>query len=258
MTMTQTETQAFKLKPRRAAPKTGMPTDGFWIIAGLWKSGKTVLAASAPDSVVLELEKGGADRVDGWVQEIPDMSTFRQAFVAAVKEPKVKIIVIDTLDEVLGHLEDEIAQKYGLESMSERKEGVSGFETWGDLNKKVSELVAGFKNCGKLVVALAHFKEPRLNSEGKLVVTNAINAPGKIGSYLCSHADAIGVCSKEKIGSKMQYKVSFEGGGPLGAFGSRVSELENKTIILPDRNQWSAIEAIFKTPSNGKNDIGGK
>ena len=251
--------QAYTLAPRRPAPKVGMPKDGFWLLSGLAKQGKTTLSASIPDAVILELEKGGADYVNGWVQEIPDLATLRLAFVAAVKDPKVKAIVVDTLDVVLDWLADEVAEKYGLDSMTEKKEGVNGFEVWDALTRKVSILISSFKHCDKLVVALAHFKEPKLNKDGRLVITSAINAPtGKIGSYICSHADAIGICSKEKVGSKMQYKISFEGGGPIGAFGSRVPDLENKTITLPDTNQWAAIEALFKVPANGKTDKGGK
>jgi len=254
MPTTEMPANTFMLASRRKVLKKGMPNDGFWLISGLAKHGKTTLASSIPGSVLLELEKGGADYVEGWIQEIHNLATFRQAFVAACKEPQVKTIVVDTLDMLLAWLSDEVAEKYGLESMSEKKEGVSGYELWDVLTRKVADVISGFKYCGKLVVALAHFKEPKLNKDNKLVVTAAIDAPsGKIGNHICAHADAIGVCSKERVGSKMQYKISFEGGGPIGTFGSRIPDLENKTIILPEKNQWSAIEAIFKPQSAAAN-----
>lgn len=259
MTETQTqeapaETQTapkFKLAPPRGVLKKGVPTDGVWLVAGLPKNGKTTLAASIAGGVVLEMEKGGADRVPGWVQEIPDMNTFRQAFVAACQDQNVKAIVVDTLDVIIDNLQAEVAAKFGLETMSERKEGVNGFAVWDFLHEKVAAMVKAFKECGKLVVLLAHFKEPRLDSEGKLVITNSINAPGKIGGYICSHADVIGICSKKRVGDKTQYVIKFHGEGIIGAFGSRIPELEDKTIVLPKASQWAAIEAAFK-PENGK------
>ena len=253
---TQPQTEAmsdFKLAPPRTAVKKGMPSEGLWLFAGLPKSGKTTLASSIPNSVILELERGGADRVSGWVQEIPNLDTFRKALVASIKEPQVKTIVIDTLDVLMDWVEDDIAAKHGLATMSERKEGVNGFEVWGELRTRTTNLVAMLKGCGKLVILLAHYKDPKLDADGKVVITQAINAPGKIGSYICGQADAIGNCFKRPMGSSTQYVISFQGGHGLGTFGSRIQELEDKLIVLPKSNPWSAIEAVF-TGANDKQE----
>src|SRR3990172_7809116 len=120
--------QKFTLAPPRLKPKTGVPTDGVWIIVGLPKGGKTTLAASIPGCVLLELERGGADRIDGWVQEIPDLATLRIAMQAAVDDPAVRAIAIDSVDVFNDWSEAEVCATFGLETMSERKEGVNGFD----------------------------------------------------------------------------------------------------------------------------------
>jgi hypothetical protein len=232
----------FKLAPPRGKLKTGMPTDGLWILAGLPKAGKTSLSASIPNAILLELERGGADRIDGWVQEIPDIATFRQAVVAAVEEPSIKALVIDSLDVVSDWLELEVAEKYELESISERKEGVNGFAVWKELRGKFEKLIGYLKTSGKLAVLVAHSKEPRIDADGKVVVPAGIQVPGKLGSYIAAEADAIGHCYKKQVGNTTQYFVSFQG-GPLGTYGSRIPELEDKTITLPKTNQWAAIQA---------------
>jgi len=232
----------FKLAPPRGKLKTGMPTDGLWILAGLPKAGKTSLSASIPNSILLELERGGADRIDGWVQEIPDIATFRQAVVAAVEEPSIKALVIDSLDVISDWLEAEVAEKYELESISERKEGVNGFAVWKELRGKFEKLIGYLKTSGKLAVLVAHSKEPRIDADGKVVVPAGIQVPGKLGSYIAAEADAIGHCYKKQVGNATQYFVSFQG-GPLGTYGSRIPELEDKTIPLPKTNQWAAIQA---------------
>lgn len=231
----------FKLAPPRGKLKTGMPTDGLWILAGLPKAGKTSLSASIPNSILLELERGGADRIDGWVQEIPDIATFRQAVVAAVEEPGIKALVIDSLDVISDWLEAEVAEKYELESISERKEGVNGFAVWKELRGKFEKLIGYLKTSGKLAVLVAHSKEPRIDADGKVVVPAGIQVPGKLGSYIAAEADAIGHCYKKQVGNTTQYFVSFQG-GPLGTYGSRIPELEDKTITLPKTNQWAAIQ----------------
>jgi len=243
----------FKLAPPRAAVKTGMPTDGFWLFAGLPKAGKTTLGASAPGAVLLEMERGGADRINGWVQEIPDLPTFRQALFVSMRDPSVKAIVIDTLDMLLDWIGDDVAEQFGLDNLNERKEGVNGFAVSEELRKRVNGLIGTFKGCGKLVLALAHLREPKLDNEGKLVISHNINARGKLAGYICGQADVIGNCFKRPVGQDTQYVVSFQGGGMLGTFGGRISELEGRTIILPKTDQWAAITGIFdaKAPTAG-------
>lgn len=253
----------FKLALPRKAIKTGMPTDGLWVIAGLAKSGKTTLAASRKNAVIMEMERGGADRIDGWVQEIPDLQTFRMALMTALKDPSVEAIVIDTLDVLLDYIGDDVASEFGLENLNERKEGINGFAVSEELRKRVVGLINTLKKSNKLIIALAHFKDPRLDSDGKLVISQTINARGKLASYICGQADVIGHSYKKPAGTETQYWLSFQGGGMLGTFGGRVSELEGKTILLPRASQWSAIEAVFapaqepKTETTTKKKNGG-
>lgn len=232
--------QKYKFAPPRGKLKTGMPTDGLWILAGLPKAGKTTLSASIPGAILLELERGGADRVEGWIQEIPDLTVFRQAVVAAAEDPSVKAIIIDSLDVVSDWLEAEVAEKYELESISERREGVNGFQVWKELRGKFEKLIGYLKASGKLAVLIAHSKEPKIDSDSKIITPAGIQVPGKLGSYIAAEADAIGHCYKKQVGSGTQYFVSFQG-GPLGTWGSRIPELEDKTITLPRSNQWEAI-----------------
>lgn len=244
----ETQEQApaeFQLTPPRKAPRKGMLTSGLVLLTGLPKSGKNSIALSVPGLVLLETEKKGADHLDGWVQDIPDLATFRLAFGAALKDPNCLAIGVSTLDKLLTWWQDELCEMYQVESMSANLEGVN---LWVELRKKAELFVDVTKNHNKLFVVLAHYKEPKLDKAGNLVISNNVDAPGKLGGYICSEADLIGACSKAKIGSKMQFKVSFVGGGEVGAYGGRVKELEGKEIVLPEENQWAAIVAACSAP----------
>jgi len=236
------------LVPPRPKVKTGQPTEGLMVLVGQPKSGKTSLAASFPDSYVLELEPGGGDRVAGRIHDIDNIHKFREVLKAAAAEPAVKTIVVDSVDVLSDWLEDEIAKSRGLDTMSQRKQGVDGFEMWGEYRQKIEGLVGYLKASKKLIILIAHCKEPKLDSGGNLVSPAGINMPGKAGAFLAAQADMIGFTFKKPLGSGTAYFVTFAG-GPLGMWGSRVDELNDKVLQLPHENPYSAFAAVF---SSGK------
>jgi hypothetical protein len=69
--------------------------------------------------------------------------------------------------------------------------------------------------------------------------------PWQAGAFIAAQADMIGYVFKKPLGSGTAYYVTFQG-GPLGTWGSRVDELNDKTIMLPRENPYSAFEAVFK------------
>lgn len=239
-----TEAPAYKLAPPRSKIKTGMPTNGLGIICGLPKGGKTTLVASIPNCTVIEIERGGADRVDGWIQDVPDLVTMRLALKAAVDDPNVKTIAIDSVDVFHEWIDAEVSAAFGLESVGESKEGVNGFDVWKVMRARYEGLVSYLKASGKLCILIAHSKEPKIDKDGKVVIPAGITIPGKLGGYLAAEADFIGNVFKKQVGSNTVHYLSFQG-GPLGTWGSRIQELEDKIIALPKTNQWSAVEAIF-------------
>lgn len=239
------QSAGLKLVPMRPKLKSGLPTEGLAILVGQPKSGKTTLAASFPDSYVLELEPGGGDRVAGRIHEINDLAEFREVLKTAVKEPSVKTIVVDSLDALSDWMENEVAKARGLETITERKQGVDGFELWGEYRRRVEALIGFLKGCKKLVILIAHCKEPKLDANGTPVTPAGINMPGKAGGFVAAQADMIGFCFKKPMGTGTAYFVTFQG-GPLGTWGSRVDELNDKTLQLPRENPYSAFEAVFK------------
>lgn len=234
--------------------KTGMPTDGIIVLVGPPKVGKTALAASFPDSYVLELETGGADRIDGRIQDIKAdtertcLQNFRRYLLAAVKDPAIKTIVIDTLDALSDYFEEELAALHGLDSIMERKQGVDGRAIWGDYSTKIRGLVGMLEGCGKLVVVNCHTKDPKIDSEGKVVIAAGINIYGKSGPYVLGRATLVGSMFKKDTAAGNGYFVTFKG-GPAGNWGGRVDELNDKTLQLPKENPYSAIAAVFAPPA---------
>lgn len=234
-----------QLVPPRPKLKTGQPAEGLMILVGQPKSGKTTFAASFEGAYVLELEPGGGDRVAGRIHDVSEINSFREALKAAVKEPSIKVLVVDSLDVLSDLMEEEIAKARGLESITERKQGVDGFELWAEYRKRVEALVAYLKASKKLVILIAHCKEPKLDANNNLVSPAGINMPGKAGAFIAAQADMIGYAYKKPLGSGTAYYVTFQG-GPLGMWGSRVDELNDKTLLIPRDNPYSAFQAVFQ------------
>jgi hypothetical protein len=233
-----------ELVSSRTAPKKGLPTEGLMILVGLPKSGKSKTAASFPGSYVLECEPGGGDRIDGRIHDIKSLTEFREALKLAIADPSVKTVVIDSIDVVSDWFEEEIAKAAGLSSMTERKAGVDGWALWNDLRKRLEGLTNFLKSSGKFAILIAHTKDPKLDNNGSVIIPAGINVSGKGAGFIAANADAIGNCFKRQIGPNTKYFLSFQGGS-LGIWGSRIPELEDKTVELPSENPYSAFAALF-------------
>lgn len=245
----QEQKSVAKLPAWRAAPKKGIPTSGLMLVVGHPKSGKSKFVASWPDSVVLETERGGADRIDGRVVDCENKAQFNDALLAALADKSVKTIVIDTIDELALWVGAEIAQKKGLASMNDRKQGVDGYALWGEFKDKLEAFTKAMKECGKLVIFVAHCKPPEKSDTGAVITPAGINISGKAASYMAAQAEAIAYAYKQELGSGTAYKLTFRG-GPLALWGSRIKELNDKTFDLPEKDPYSAILAAFG-PANG-------
>ena len=238
----------------RPKKTSGMPTKGLWVFVGLEKSGKTKTVASAPDSYVFELDPGDADHVDGRIHDIvpvtnedggvikTPLDVFRESYAAALQDDSIRVIGVDTYNKFVALQGQEIAEAAGLKSMTDRKEGVNGYALWDELEHRCTAFIESAKNSGKLVVVTAHCKAPELDEDKHVVIPMGIDSYKKPGSILAKRADLIGYFYKKEIGGAQEYRVSFQG-GPLGAWGTRVDELNDKTLKLDKKDPWGSIVA---------------
>lgn len=243
------EQPTFVLEPPRKAVKRGLTAGDIVALSGFPKCGKTRLMASIPDCVLLELEPGGADRVDGWVQNIANLAMFKAAFKACRDNPQVKAIAVDTLDVLVEWIAADVARSYGLSGIMDRRDGVNGFAVWDAFYARLDLLVATFRASGKLGVWGAHYRAPKLDDAGKPITSPTLSLIGQAGARICAQVDLVGHCFARPIGAEVEYVVQFQP-GTQGVFGSRVDELNNKLIKIPKENGWAAIvAALSPTPA---------
>lgn len=238
----------------RPKKKEGMLTSGLVVIVGLEKSGKSKLMASAPESYLLELDAGDADHLEGRIADItPEvdeqgnitksaLDVFREHYAAALQDPSIRIIGIDTFNTFVKLQGQEIAEAAGLKRMTDRKEGVNGYALWDELEARILSFIDSVKNSGKLVLVAAHCKAPELDEDKHVVIPMGIDSYKKPGSILAKRADLIGYAYKKEVGGALEYRLSFKG-GPLGAWGSRVEALNDKEVRLDKNNPWASLVA---------------
>ncbi len=253
-----------QLPAMRTAPKvTGMPTEGLMLVVGHPKSGKTWFAADSPDSLVIELEKNGADRVPwGRIKEVNCISQdikgnkkcledFEDAMNMAMESDEIKTVVIDSVDQLARlHIVD-------LELDQKPRQGFDSRQAWGEFSTRIHTLTDAMKSCGKLVILIAHCKPPEKDDQGRVITPAGINVSGKGASYICAQAEMIGFVGVRVVANKAQHYITFKSASDLAIWRSRVDELHEKEIVLSKEGPWASFAASFgpteqKVPVKGK------
>ena len=247
------------VNPRTQANVTGMPTSGIFLEVGHLKSGKTWFASSAPDSIVVELEENGADRIPwGRIQEIHcnqdnALSEFEEVMNAAIEDDSIKTVVIDSIDQWAKLVAEDIVKEWNKKNSSnqirflgEVKQGVDNRALWGDFGQRVHAITDGLKYCGKLVILVAHCKSPEKDSEGRITTPAGINISGKGGSYIGAQCEMIGCVGVRDIAGKVKHYITFRSDSNLAIWRSRVGEIHGKEIILDKENPWGSFAAAFE------------
>lgn len=240
------------VKARTEAKVTGLPTSGIMLVVGHPKSGKTWFAASAPNSIVVELEHGGGDRVPwGRIQEVvetegsPLIDQFSDVMNSVMSEPSIDKVVIDSVDQLAKIYQDDIARLAGVEYIGKPKQGVDSRALWGEFAQRVHKLTDDLKSSGKLVILIAHCKPPEKDDQGRVITPAGINVSGKGGAYIAAQAEMIGFVGVRVVAGKAQHYITFKSASDLAIWRSRVDELHEKEIVLDKRDPWGSFAAAF-------------
>lgn len=234
---------------RKEPKETGMPTRGLMTLIGDSKSGKTTLAAAFPGSYVLELEKNRGDRIkNARIHDIDNLADFGEVLQLAVAAEDIKVIVIDSVDQIAKWMADEIAQANGCEFIGQAEKGKADPRTlWGEFGIRVRGLVDYLKDSGKLVILVAHRRMAKVDDKNKITTPAGINVSGQGGDYIAQQSTMIGFLDVREIGGKSTYFLSFRGESNRAIWRSGIDELQDKEIIITKADPYGSFAAAFKT-----------
>ncbi len=236
------------------------------IIYGLPKAGKTAITSYLKDHLIVELESGGADYIDGRIVEIKKATHFDELLeqMRTSEEKVCNYLIIDTItrldeySEIVGtylYMNKSVGSKFNWKTESDEnivintgvrlKHTDAEFETVHELPNgygyqysrqimnnwysALAELVALGKV--KHIILLAHVKDKFLESKtGELVTSIELNLTGKVKGIYSSKVDAIAYFVRE--GDKGY--LSFENKDKV-ICGGRCEHLQGE-ILISEKN----------------------
>jgi len=238
--------------PKRTEPRS-------LLIYSAPKLGKTSLTAQIPDSLLVELEKGGADAVEARVIEITDPIKLPELCKQIKEDKSIKVIIVDTLSQL-----DAWSEITGTYRYQKKPQGKSfnvidnirvrrGHPAWDTVHSlgqgygyrysrdEMKDWYNMFMATGKIVVFLAHIKDKFIESaSGDIVETSELDLTGKVKGMLATRIDAIASLKRE--GSK-SYLI-FEHIGQTA--GSRYHYLKGK-ILIGESDKEGALTSHWKS-----------
>tara|TARA_R100000278_G_scaffold92874_1_gene70925 strand:- start:825 stop:1688 length:864 start_codon:yes stop_codon:yes gene_type:complete len=133
-------------------------------------------------------------------------------------------VVIDTIDQVNGWIEDVVKNDLGIDNMGDGSWGAD----WAAAKKKNADIVKKLqdfmKKVGGNLILISHAKQTAMTDDKAQL---APSLPSGLGRVLCAKADVIGYATVNK--STQDYEISFEGYDER-MVGSRLKPLAQKLL----------------------------
>lgn len=217
------------------------------LLYGAPKVGKTTLAASLDNSLLLDIEDG-SDYVDGIKLKVTNILHLVEIKEEILKQNKpYKYIVVDTATELENwaeawgtHLykESTIGRNFKGDSVLLLPNGAGYF--W--LRIAYSKALDIIKEMAEHIILVAHVRDKMLvDKKGFEVSTSDLDLTGKLKSITCSKADAVAFIYRKIVGSEQgkpisELRVNFGTNMEVVA-GSRCQHLIGQDFIF----DWNKI-----------------
>ena len=228
-----------KQKPKVSDPK-------LLILFGRPKSGKSLIASSIDNNLIIDLEDG-YKALEAMVVQARSVKDFGEIASAIREEIKntgkkpYKYITIDNATRL-----EEMCLSYAIQLYKATPQGKnyqgndirtlpngSGYMWIRMAVKKVIDL---FRDLSDTLILIAHVKERQINVEGQEMSEMALDLTGKLGDILCGEADAIGYVYRKKN----ETIISFEG-GENNIREARAEHLRGKKIVVATSDENNKV-----------------
>jgi hypothetical protein len=249
----------------RPRPKPSFDGDTF-LIFGPPKTGKTTLALSFPNALVIDCERG-CRKYGGRIVDLlahsedegkPPIEGLREIFRALKSDCPFDTIVIDTVDALSRWFEASTVRSLNVKHRRDGKKDKTGRVRhpytsigdpeyglgYSDHRNNVMAVLEGFQSLGKMLVLVCHSKTMITEELGEQA--KVIDLPGKLGHLVPAMADHLGTTLFDKdLGAVVEfsgYEVENAKGFTIREQGSRLAELQGKKFPNKYEELKGAIE----------------
>ena len=218
------------------------------------KVGKTHSVAAIPDTLILELEPGGADHFAARKLDVHSLEELDRVLTHLVElrkagKPAAKRIAIDTIDVIEEWCDPAALAEYKASVLGKNFEGTSIVELpqgagYFRLREKMGEMLWAFTQAADEVILLAHVRDRVLTKVTGEVIAQDIDLTGKIRNIVCSRSSAVGYMRRD---FNNQLVLTFKTSDAVNC-GSRCAHLRGRDFVVgklgPDGQpvfDWSAV-----------------
>jgi hypothetical protein len=225
------------------------------------KMGKTTIISQLENSLLLELEKGGADFVNACYLNIEKPSDFNKTLEAIEKsEHKYDYLCIDTLSkldewsEIVGtynYMQKQQGKKFNRDEMGvmilhtdNRFESCHEMPNGSGYQHSRNQMIDWYERIIKLakhVVFIAHIKDKMIESKsGDSVEVSEINLTGKVKSIITSRVDAVGYLRRKGKQAFLSFDNEYK-----TISGGRCKHLQGE-ILISEKMEDNSIKTYWE------------
>ncbi len=229
------------------------------------KVGKTHAVSALPDTLILELEPGGADHFASRKLDVGDLKTLLEVLEELTRlrkagTPAAKRLVVATIDVVEEFCDPAALAEYKASVLGKAFEGTSIIELpqgagYFRLREKMSEMLWLFGQAADEVILLAHVRDRVLTKVGGEVVAQDIDLTGKIRNIVCARCSAVGFMRRD---FESRLVLTFKTNDAVNC-GSRCQHLRGRDFVIGTLKDgvpsfdWSAV--YLPVPPPRGNDL---
>ncbi len=244
----------------KRAPVSVVPNT--MLLYGSPKSGKTSITAQLPNSLLVELEPGGADFVEANVIQANNPPEFEKICKAIIEAGcPYDYVIYDTITKLDEYSEIVGTYNYMGKSMGSRfnlkpgtteryKMGDPKFETVHEMpngngykfsREQMDKWYDLMAKTAKHVILIAHIKDKFIEAKksGDTVEANDINLTGKVKTNYCSRVDAVGHFFRRGN----EGIINFNNENSI-ACGGRCSHLDGE-VVISQKNEDKSITTYW-------------
>lgn len=221
-----------------------------FILFGKPKTGKTTIVSQLENSLLIELEQGGADFVGGSVVQVDSLNKLKEVGVKIKEYGKpYKYVVIDTVTKLEELVLPYAAQLYKQTPMGKNWTGrdvktLPKGAGYYYLRKAFFSVIDEIQSWAEYVVLVGHLKDNLIEKEGQEFTSMELDLTGKIKSLLSAQSDAIAYFFRKGPEGFLNFEPTED-----TVAGCRSPHLEGQILKISEKKEGKVVtnwKAIFK------------